>query len=557
MGENNLILSTTTDDLNRMEELLTGNSVRSMRIVLEKVKKRIIIYGRRLTELYGNEFIVKARIYNNADLIKIYNKYVAGKNTRIKPRQSVEFGTNYIDPDPHQAFSNAKFNIQKREEGIQILDSEIARINSEIMMVVAQLREYERKEKEIEGKLKNAEEARKERSKIGKFLFPTKADLEKDKIAQARAANILLLLKIAEYFKDNTTNPSEKDKRGSPEGDKKLLNDLNILRQIFWAHGNSDGIVYPPRKEGDVAVPLSYKLDFDDPGIEQNFIILEEVLELERHTSKNFKTSLEVDRYFNEVKSIAQDPLVSKGIMRKPDAALPAPNSMREHTKNYPTSAMRFGDFYVGTFKFPSFTEALRKGWKKKHAKLYFGLPQCPKAKAAQTSESDIKEQNLYQENEKIKRAAEKEYENKLAEMRNYQQKEYEKKLGDLPDDAPDWVRTYVEIWGYGVSGTISYEEDDVLILRGLSRTSEEDAIKQALKFITPGDVSIEEWAYQSILGYNGFYKNNSKEKEWKEIFVHPNDKDAFLEEIEKGTKILKEEKLEEETEWVAYVLSA
>jgi hypothetical protein len=552
MSEDSQIVKTTKEDLKRFENLLVGNSVRSMRIVFNRIKRRMVIFESRLTELYMNEKIIKARIYNNADAIKIHTEYIAGKGKKNIPVQS--FQSINIAPTPHQNVSYDKFNILTTEEGIRKLDSELNRINSEILDIQAVLELYEEKYEIIKEELKKAEEDKEKRSKIGRFFSPTQEDLDADQIAQAKTAHILLLLGISEQFR-NLITPFLLDQTqaqgktyaeflesmesdavvGYPDGDRRTTKQLEVYQQLFWAHGHTKGLTVKDPETGE-EVPLSTYLNFDNPGDTRNLEVLNEYVKGNRLAAINSKMSLQVDRYIRDVDSVIADPLISRGVEIQPDVSIPVTESMRMKTISYPTSVLRVGsiqdgDFYAGSFEMPSLFEMVRKRWKKRQARLYFGLPVCPYAKPSGTS-TDIKEEALEISLEERVAAATAKYSEKLKEAEDFVAETVEISMGDLPDSAKEWVKIYVKRFEKAARGLIVYEGNQVAILRGTSEESAVLAKERANRMTTfpPGEEMEEkdDYFYESTYGYEIKIGN-------EDIFVSVEEKEKMEEKDDQG----------------------
>ena len=74
MAESGQVLQTTTTDLNRVAQLIAGNSLSNMRLEQTRLNLRILKNQKRLNELRAHENMVKARIYNNTEQAQIqYN----------------------------------------------------------------------------------------------------------------------------------------------------------------------------------------------------------------------------------------------------------------------------------------------------------------------------------------------------------------------------------------------------------------------------------------------------------------------------------------------------
>jgi len=544
--EENQILQITTADVKRIEQALEGNSVRNMRRALDKVRRRLIIFERRLIELRSNESIIKSRIYNNADALFIDANYSSGKVQTVDPIQSYV----RVDgvSDPHQNYSYNRYNLHTTSLGVSEMDSELSRIDSEIKAVQAELRKYEDLKNKIEKALEDAEAQKKKslKSTLGQILPPTSIDLEQDKIARARVANILLLYKIALNYRELSYVPASaafSDKRLYPD-EAKLPRQLKILRQIFWSHAQAPGLEFDRKDE----------LTYDDPANTDNLNILAAAVGETRYTSKNSKVSLDIDKYVKEVRTIANDPLVSEGIERKPDPTLPSADSLSEKTKSYPGAVLRVGDFYLGSFEIPTFLECMKKWWKKKNANLYYGLPQCLNVVEPYATTGDEKENAHNTTSALIKTEAESNYLSALTEAKALIQEEKAKNVGNLPSDAKDWVKVYVETYGDSPRGTIDYGGQQVMVLRGVSADSTDDALNNANKLVTfpPGSALIQKdsYSYLSIIGYLVTFQETRFNGVNIQKFVYPEDKEDFDE--TNGAPL---KSVEQRSEYIGFVL--
>lgn len=590
MSEDSQVILTTTDDIERLEKLIVGNSIRSMKIALKKYERRMIVFQSRLVELYRNEKIIKARIYNNASMLKIYRDYIAGKNKRNIPTQSFE--SVVIAQKPHHSMSYDKDNIMTTVEGIRKIDAEINRINTEIKSLQTDLNLYKKGYKKLKKRLDDAEKKKNERSKLGRFFEVTREDLIADEIAQARTANILLLLGINENFR-NLTTPleelsakdlddfiSEFDKKGInryPDGDRRAIHQLQVYQQLFWAHGHTKGLtgtrIASETGERDEVVPLSTLLNFDNPGDTKNTEVLNLTLETVRGGATNVnKMSLTVDRYIRDVESVIADPLISKGVEIRPDITAPLSESMRAETLSYPTSVLRIGDYYLGSFELPSLIGAIRKNWKKRNARLYFGLPACPNAKPSGTT-TDIKEEEAKVFTDEKTKVAQDLYIEKMKDAQAYVKEQVEISLGDLPlvDDppntaAPEWVRIYVKRYEKAARGVIVYQGDRVTILRGTSKESTEMALFKVNKMTTfpspPPDKPEEkmeekdQYTYESLTEYHVKVGTNNEYRVSIEEMAAIDAGEVPTRIKEKNTKIIKAATTRTKVkEFVAYVM--
>jgi len=519
MGEVSQVILTTTDDINRLEALIVGNNARSMRIVLNRVKRRIVIYESRLVELYQNESILKARVYNNVAELKILTEYIAGRNTKDNPTQSFANENNETVSNPQQNIAYDKFKIMSLEEVIRKLDSEINRINSEIQKLQADKNRYQYKYEDLERRLNKAAEDKEKASKLGQAIAPTREDLYADQIAQARTAQYLLLKGISDNFINLSTPLNDSvppagityseylksltGSKGYPDGDRRIVHKLQVYQQLFWSHGHTKGLTGVD-SSGDI-VPLSTLLNFDNPGDTKNTEVLTAAVSGNRAASQNSKISLEVKRYIDDVNSVVGDPLISDGVEIRPDVTIPVSESMRAKTASYPTSALRIGDYYLGSFELPTLSDSIRKNWKKRNARLYFNLPVCPQAKPSGTS-TDTKEEAALVTELALKSEASDLYLKNIEEKTSFILEAEQKQLGDLPADAPEWVKIYVIRYGTASIGKINFEGNEVTVLRGTNESSAQRATDNALKmkkFPSKPAMEVKDaYSYESVIGW-------------------------------------------------------
>lgn len=510
MPENNQVLFTNLEDIERMKTLVTGSQTRNLRAILTKINRRILIFERRLVELYNNESIVKARIYNNVDLIEIESKYPAGKNTKVEPQQSFQYQA--ITIDPHHSVSYDKNRLYALGEGVKEFDSELAKINNDIQTIQSIINGYKKSRDAINERLEKAAKEKEEKKNLvnktlEKVLPPTPEDMKADEIARSRSANMLLLYRVSLSYESMSINP-ETGARGFTD-EKIVPNNLATLRQVFWAHAQQ----FSEFLEGED------KLDFNDPGSIKNQLILSEAVGNERYTAKNTKTSLDVDSYIKDLENVANNTTISKGIERKPDPELPVSDSLRLQTVSYPAVAMRLGDAYIGSFELPTFTESLKKWWKNKNSQLYYNLPVCPNKPTDLDTSTDTKQESQEDQQAIIAAEGAKIYEDALKAAQAYQEEQQTAKIGDLPDAAPDWVRDFARMYGEGTRGIISYMERQSTVTKGTGAYKKDQkevpldtARKNALVIGPTGRKELSQYHYESNLGYyvTYYYKGKS-----------------------------------------------
>jgi len=524
-GDEGLIKSTTTADIKRFEELVVGNSVRNLRIVTKRINRRLVMWNRRLIELRSNESIIKARINNNVDLIKTLENR-AGSGMKVKPQQS--YDTEHIAPDTNHAVHYDIHNITKLKEGVKGNDRELNRINTEIKVILAQIRKYEEEQKKIETSLTDAEEREDSKENlidktIGRVLPPTAEDLKQDEISRAEIANVMLLYQLCFYYYELSYDPEKKERKYGDE--QKLPQNLLMIRQIFWSHAQ----VYPEFIEEDSID----KLNFNDPGDLFNQYILKRATEALRYTAKNSKTSQDVDRYMKDLKNITNDASLSRGIERKPDPSLPASDSMSAQTSSYPASMIRLGDFYLGSFELPTFSKCLNKWWKRENEQLYFNLPVCPRKTTEFATSTDGKMTEAEAKQEALAEQGASLFKAKLEEAKAALKDQEDIKIGDLPDDAPEWVKDYTRIYGETAKNILSFKELQLIVTRGEGKTqivekdlvegksfeesivhesAKNDAERNAKKIFPVGSFQVKSYVYFSQDGYIVTYKKGSEQ---------------------------------------------
>lgn len=542
MSEDSQVTITTQDDIDRLQSLIIGNSTRNTRMVMRKLERRIIMYKSRLSELYRNESIVKARIYNNADRIKIETEYAAGKNKKNIDEQS--FKEMNVAQDPNHSVAYDKFNLMSLEEGVRKFDAELNRINTEIKDLEAAVKKYQEKYDELKAMVEKGDEDEQDSRKIERQrrLFPTEEDLIADQIAQAKVANVLLLLEISRKFSElsqkipgnlpteGTTYAEWLDEQennkavGFPDGDRRTVNQLRVYTQLFWAHGHSIGDVDLVDESGEVeTVALASILVFDNPANQKNITTLEHLVTSQRGASKNDRLSKNVQQYVRDIDSVIADPTISKGVEISPDKSIPVSESMRADTINYPNAALKFGDFYLGSFELPNLKDCITKNWKRRQAKLYTDLPVCPNAKPSGTdiTSSDEKITDYEAQKDEKTQEAEAKYLARLRQAQVFVEESVKIDLGDLPEDAVDWVKTYVGKHKQAAHGIYVYQGNQVVGTRGTAdatnspseaRAVIELALTRARGMITfrPQDNMEEKAAhyYYSITGYTFHLKS-------------------------------------------------
>jgi len=506
-GDENQILSTTTRDIERLEKLVVGNTVRNLRIAQKRVNRRLLIFQRRLIELRNNESIIKARIYNNADMVTLQKDFLSGQKTRVNPQQSYE--SQQIAPDPHHAVSYDKFNITSTIEGIKELDSELNRINTEIKIVERQVERYETLQKNIDDRLEAAEESEDTQKNlidktVGRVLPPTPEDLKQDEISRAEIANVSLLYRLSVYYAEMSEKYNQEGEKTGERafGDEnKLPKNLLMIRQIFWAHAQSFSEFIDEDSRD--------KLNFNDPGDVKNQNTLFYHTQGKRYTAENSKTSVGVDRYMRDLKNVTNDTTISRGIERKPDPTLPISESLNAKTESYPATAIRLGDKYLGSFELPTFTKAIKKWFKNKNEQLYYNLPICPNKTTEFETSSDTKISAYNAVQKELIAKGEALYRKKLDAAKKTLGDQEAVNLGDIPHSAPDFVKTFAQLYGDGFRGAVSYKEAQLIVGRGEAE-EEVDARINAEKLAPEDSSVVNSYSYFSVEGYTVTYKNGS-----------------------------------------------
>ncbi len=508
MPANNQILRTTDGDIERLNQLVVSTTVRNLRVLKERVERRIVIFERRLVDLYSNEKLVKARILNNAVASEIDSKYAAGLNTQVKAIQS--FKNQLFAPDPHRSYAYNKHKIYATIPGITELDAELNRVNNEIQMVMAQVSHFKKTLANIDKRLDDGDEKEKTNlldKTFGRVLPPTRADLEKDKIARARINNIFLLQKLAVQYFQLTLDPYTNTTKYPDEA--KLPRDLQVMRQVFYAHAQSKGLMVTNAESGETQ-PLSEVLNFEDPGDTGNIQILDRMLAAERVAGRNTRTTTQIDQFVKDTLALANDPYISAGIERKTESGLAADNSVRAQTESYPAAAMALGDHYIGSFELPDITKGLRKWWKGKNEKLYKGLPTCPNVdKSEFETSTDAKESAKEVQDELTKAQGELAYRDAIGKAQAFIEEELAKKLGGLPSDAPEWVTVYVTAYEDGYRGSFTYEGTQHVGTRATD-TDEDISAEIARRYGPSGSLEASLYNYYEELGYDIKYPDGS-----------------------------------------------
>jgi len=461
MAEGNSILSTNTGDVERVNQLVTSNSVASIRTALAKTQRRILVLEGRIIDLANNEAIIKARIYSNVDQAFINSKYAAGINQQVQSVQS--YGRNSISPDPESSFNSNKFKTYATTTGVVELDAELNRINNELNDARSTLRKYQRDQKNLDVALVTAQQKKSQNifNKIGQVVAPSPEDIAKDQIAKSRVANLLLLQQLCSTYRNFATNPTTQQP-GFPD-EIKLPETLLNIRLKFWAAANQFHDTVQLGEGITTAInfidPTSQdKLNFDNPGLEVNQKILDRKVDMFRLAGINTKVTADVSQFIKDNAVIMNDSLISVGIERKSDPTAPDSNSMLSTTKSYPAVAIALGNNYIGSFEIPTINDSIKKWWKKKNA-TFSTLPICPKVTKPSPTPTDKKAQEQALLQIAVSQQGADLFNKALEAAAAQQQVINATRLSDLPLTAPDWVKTYTSLHGNAFIGDITYPD--------------------------------------------------------------------------------------------------
>jgi predicted nucleic acid-binding Zn-ribbon protein len=467
MAESGQIFQTTTDDLNRVAQLIAGNSVSNMRLEQTRINLRILKNQKRLNDLRAHENTLKARIYNNVDQAEIQANLAAGQGTQAIPLQAYRFGP--ITPNPNHEIATAKFKAYSSMYGVSQLDSSINESNSLIMALQAQIRNDKNALTQLQDAINTATQNQPtnyQETSIGKALPPSTADMQKDKLAKARIADLLYLQQLSVLYLGYSTNTNLTNlisgtgasQRGFPD-EAKLPQTLISIRKKFWAVGqrfqdNTGSITDINFVEGTDA------LNFDDPGSKANQIILDGWVSVLRDVGENSKITPDVSDFINDNKSIINNSAVSENIERRPDPTLPASSSMNVQTQSYPATALSLGSFgviYVGSYSISNTTDMVKK-WYKKRQEQYIPLPRCPNVAITPATQTEQNEKNAQQLNQSVIEAGQQAFSTALKKAKAFRQKRPENSVTPLPDGAPDWAVQFNNLYGSSAYvGQISY----------------------------------------------------------------------------------------------------
>jgi hypothetical protein len=448
MAESGQVLRTTVDDLNRVAQLISGNCVSDMRLELSQLNIQILNKQKRMEDLKAHEKVMKALIYNNAEQYQIA---VAGENTQVDPLQSYRFSP--IAPNPDQGIASAKFKIYSSAHRVVELESEINKINNDIMSLQAQIRGYKKASAQLQAALDATTQNQStsyQNTSVGKTSPPTPADIQKDKLAKARTFDLLYLQQLSSQYASYSTATTLSNlssgvvgQRGYPD-EVKLPNTMLNIRSKFWSVGqrfqdNTGASTQINFVQGPDA------LNFDDPGSGPNQAILNKWVGILRKVGQNVKITPDVEEFNNFTKSIATNTSVSEGIERSPDSALAASNSMAVQTQSYPATAMSLGPAYLGSYVGSSTYEMAKKNYKKKQMQ-YSSLPVCPNATPTPVTPTEQKEKNAQALNDNFIEAGQQTFLAAYKSAQAFQTKE--NSAPPLPDGAPSWVIQFNNMYG-------------------------------------------------------------------------------------------------------------
>lgn len=458
MAQNNQILNTTVEDIDRLKKVSIGNTVTNLRLQKSRLTRRVISIQTRLIELYANETIIKGRINNLANMYLIETDYAAGLQTQVKPVQAM--ARQDVGEDPDSAVAYNKYNLLSSVPGMKEIETELNRINSEIQNLQSQQILYENRLKDINDLLDKAEKE-KTINKTAAFATPTESDLQADKIAKANYANIAILYSIMKTY--HGLSIDKDGKRAYPD-EEKLPPKLQALRQIFYAQAQN----FPQFITGDKA------LDFDDPGSDKNKKLIEDEMSKQRYASASDKTMAQVEAYVKTVDQITNNTVISKGISRNASIDVSDVNSAKAYTSNYARTGIRLGTKeYLGSQTLSNIIDSLKKNTRRsiRARNATARLPLCPNAPPDPISDADNNKAEYDTRQAAIIAEGEATYNKAIAEAEAALSKK--NTVEGLPDNAPDWVKQFIHAYGSSIQTNKTIKSDEyVKNIRNLNNTT-------------------------------------------------------------------------------------
>ena len=452
MAESGQIFQTTTDDLNRVAQLIAGNSVSNMRLEQTRLNVSILKNQKRLSDLRKHENILKAQIYNNVEQSEIQASLAAGIGTQVDPLQSYRFGP--IAPTPNQEIATAKFKAYSSMYGVAQKDSSINELNNQIMTLQSQIRDDKNAFVQLQEAINAATQSQSnnyQETSVGKALLPSTTDMQKDKLVKSRLFSLFVLQQLSSLYLNYSTNIAV-PQRGFPD-EAKLPQTMLDMRAKFWSIGQRF------QDKTGAATDINFvqgtdALNFDDPGSSSNQVILNKWVSILRNVGVNNKVTPDVSDFINDNVSIINNSAVSEGIERRPDPTLPASNSMNVQTQSYPATALGMG-IYIGSFSISNTTDMVKK-WYRKRQEQYIPLPRCPNVTITPATKTELEEKNAQQLNQSVIDAGQQAFVSALEKAKALQAKE--NAVTPLPAGAPDWVVQFNNLYGSSAYvGQISY----------------------------------------------------------------------------------------------------
>ena len=245
-------------------------------------------------------------------------------------------------------------------------------------------------------------------------------------------------------------------------------------------------------------VAVATVLNFENPGDTSNQEKLDSIVAKERYTGINDRTNTQVEKFIRGIKATANDPTISRGIERRPDTPAEPTNSMRIQTESYPKSAERQGIHYLGSWELPSLIDSIKKRWKKNNELLYKGLPTCPNIdKSALNTSTDTKEDAEEELMDAARLLGAAKYNTALSKAQAFIDEQQKELLGDIPNDAPEWVLVYAGKFGDAPRGYFRWEGLQVWVTRAQDASIEQSG-KNARKLIPTGTTEVDDYAFVS-----------------------------------------------------------
>lgn len=346
-------VTTSVTDLTQQISSVQSINIERLRANIDYSKRKITSLQRTLSSLKSSEMLILQRMNRTMKMEQVQKNLSSDKFISLNPIPAIKpTDITSGDPDPRVNFSSRHLN-----EGMEAYQAEAGRINNEVLRVSQEIQKQQ-------ATLTN------DQASLDKI---SAGSPELDNIAKRQYSELFMLFETSTKYRDLSTDKATGNRvYGS---DAKIISQYNLLKLAFKAYAGRNSFVL----SGDL------KLDFGDPGSDNNILVLQSFLERarkvlgfnqEKGTPASNQFSQEVEKYSKMMMSNISDEFSSKNVSRQLESKRIPESSLAEITNSINNINKYAGKAY-DILTLASFTIAAKKRFHNVLVGLYDGKPLC------------------------------------------------------------------------------------------------------------------------------------------------------------------------------------